>query len=230
MTHVNEIGGSNARELNQVIRNIQTTSDGEWVYFRDYCDLWRIPYGGGYPLKVIDDTAVQPSEGKGVSVGAYAISDDGSRVVFTLNGYIDPKTRATIWNDNVFALDASGYQQLTNDERNVPKTTLAISGDGETITFIAERRLYAMRAGGSAWRFHSLATGCLHRAVSATRESFALMPRQVLICCPVSVPAGSLWPRKTTCRSVTTARASPSRLSTTICRWMRRSMSDTSMI
>ncbi|NAT11144.1 hypothetical protein C4E22_06345 [ANME-1 cluster archaeon AG-394-G06] len=133
---------------------IQTTADGRYVYFKDSepndCDVWRVAHSGGTPELIIDDKLVPCDGGVGRMVNEFAISDDGSTIAFCLYGYVgDSGYRSK---DELFVRDATGgYRQLTNDEDDVTKYGLAISGDGSTIVFHPYGSpFYAIKSDGSA--------------------------------------------------------------------------------
>jgi len=137
-------------------RGIETTADGEYVYFFEVSDdVWRIRHGGGTPEKVIEDTEVpreEVSQSQGRKVKDFAISADGSTIAFVLYGYVDP-TDGYRYKDELFVLDGDGYRQLTNDDKNVCKGHIDISGDGTTIVFSAsspQNKWYSIRSDGSA--------------------------------------------------------------------------------
>jgi hypothetical protein len=120
------------------LSQIQTTADGRYVYFRDSvpndCDVWRVAHSGGSPELIIDDVLVPRDGGAGRSVSKFAISDDGSTIAFGLYGYVGESGYRS--KEELFLRDATGgYRQLTNDDDNVEKPYLAISGDGTTIVF-----------------------------------------------------------------------------------------------
>ena len=132
----------------------QTTADGEYVYFVDTDDLWRIRHSGGAPEKVIEDTEVPRVDSKGENawkVGDFAISADASTIVFRSQGFVDPTNYYGVSSkEELFVLDGSGYRQLTNDIGNVYKTHMDISGDGTTIVFASGEKWYSIRSDGSA--------------------------------------------------------------------------------
>ncbi|OFV68385.1 MAG: Cellulosome anchoring protein, cohesin region domain protein [Candidatus Syntrophoarchaeum caldarius] len=132
----------------------QTTADGEYVYFVDTDDLWRIRHNGGAPEKVIEDTEVPRVDSNGENawkVGDFAISADASTIVFRSQGFVDPTNYYGISSkEELFVLDGSGYRQLTNDIGNVYKTHMGISGDGTTIVFASGGKWYSIRSDGSA--------------------------------------------------------------------------------
>jgi hypothetical protein len=142
---------------------IQTTADGRYVYFLDHVpgdyDVWRVAHSGGSPELIIDDYLVPRDGGPGWSVNEFAISDDGSTIAFTLHGYRDhdyfgiDSYKAKM---ELFVWDATGgYRQLTNDEDDVGKSYLAISGDGSTIVFKygPSVKWYSIKSDGSAMIF-----------------------------------------------------------------------------
>lgn len=144
-------------EINKCWEGIETTADGEYVYFReDRDDLWRIRHNGGAPEKVIEDTEVprEDSQGrKGWAVGKFAISADASTIIFELVGYEDPTNYYGVSiKPELFVLDTSGYRQLTNDKDGVNKEYFDISGDGKTIVFsagIPQNKWYSIHSDGS---------------------------------------------------------------------------------
>jgi len=139
-------------EINQC-REIQTTADGDYVYFReDRDDLWRVGHSGGAPERVIDDGAVSRDGGRGAHLNRFAISADGSTVAFILGGYLDADQK---WHSKpeLFVLDGGEYRQLTDDTDGVYKDHLDISGDGTTIVFgasLPDNKWYSIRPDGGA--------------------------------------------------------------------------------
>ena len=115
-------------------------------------DVWRVAHSGGSPELVIDDVLVQRDGGVGKQVAKFAISDDGNTIAFTLHGYAGESGYRS--KCELFVRDATGgYRQLTNDEDNVEKHYLAISGDGSTIVFYVgspQYKWYSIKSDGSA--------------------------------------------------------------------------------
>jgi hypothetical protein len=52
--------------------------------------------------------------GKGGGMGEYDISDDGSKIAFTLDGYWDNENKYHSKKGELFLKDGSGIHQLTN--------------------------------------------------------------------------------------------------------------------
>ncbi|NQE53084.1 hypothetical protein C5S29_05785 [ANME-1 cluster archaeon GoMg3.2] len=125
-------------DIGGILSQIQTTADGGYVYFLNdepnNNDVWRVAHSGGSPELVIDDVLVQRDGGVGKQVAEFTISDDGNTIAFTLHGYAGESGYRS--KCELFVRDATGgYRQLTNDEDNVEKSNLAISGDGAIIVF-----------------------------------------------------------------------------------------------
>ncbi|NQE52231.1 hypothetical protein C5S29_01460 [ANME-1 cluster archaeon GoMg3.2] len=151
-------------DIGAYLSRIQTTADGGYVYFKDFVpndhDVWRVAHIGGSPELIIDDYLVPHDSGPGWSVSKFAISDDGNAIAFTLNGYRGDADYFGLDSyrskKELFVRDATGgYRQLTNDEDNVEKSNLAISGDGSTIVFYAgsPHKWYSIKSDGSAMIF-----------------------------------------------------------------------------
>ena len=148
-------------DIGAYLSQIQTTADGGYVYFKDFVpndhDVWRVAHSGGSPELIIDDYLVPHDSGPGFSVIDFAISDDGNAIAFILNGYRDHDyfgIASYRSKSELFVRDATGgYRQLTNDEDDVEKSYLAISGDGSTIVFYArspQYKWYSLKSDGSA--------------------------------------------------------------------------------
>jgi hypothetical protein len=124
---------------------IQTTEDGEWVYFLDgRRGIWRVRQSGGAPQRLIVDTDVPRDGGKGANIGIFRISADGQTVAFVVNGYWDDRG---VFHDKyeVFALTGGRTRQLTKDRGNIYKMKLAISGDGRLVAYSADKPAYKWR-------------------------------------------------------------------------------------
>jgi len=134
------------------IDQIQTTANGEYVYFLDDGvndnDVWRVAHTGGTPTKVIEDTAVIHSGHPGEQVAEFAISADAGAIAFTLYGYRDPGYHGQ---KELFVKDGGGYTQLTSGGATYARTVGAISGDGATIVYrdSDDNTRYAIRPDGS---------------------------------------------------------------------------------
>jgi hypothetical protein len=135
------------------VYEIQTTADGEYVYFiEDRDDLWRVGHAGGPPQQIVDDAAVPRDGGTGSMIIEFDISADGSTVAFILNGYRDAGN-TFYYKHEVFTLSIGTYRQLTNDSGDVIKEELTLSGDGTTVVFGAgapQWKWYSIRYDGSA--------------------------------------------------------------------------------
>jgi len=116
------------------IEQIETTVDGNSVYFSDGGEIRRINHAGGTPELIIDDDIIQRNEGMGEGIGKFAISADGSFVGFILERYIDGDSHSHTKYE-LFVYNGVNINQLTNDTENVYKEYMDISGDGSTIVF-----------------------------------------------------------------------------------------------
>jgi hypothetical protein len=127
---------------------IQTTADGESVYFLDSgingSGVWRVGHAGGAPTKIIEDTEVTHNGHPGAGVSHFAISADASTIAFALYGYWDSGFHDR---PEVFVKDGGGYTQLTNT--GYLRSNLAISGDGTIIAYAANYKRYAIGSDGS---------------------------------------------------------------------------------
>lgn len=130
---------------------IQTTANGEYVYFLDDGvndnDVWRVGHAGGTPTKIIEDTDVTNNGYAGAQVAEFAISADAGTIAFFLFGYWDgvchPKPE-------LFVKDGGGYRQLSSGFYWMPRD-VTISGDGNTIVYGNDDtyKWTAIRADGS---------------------------------------------------------------------------------
>lgn len=145
-------------EINAV-KKIQTTADGEYVYFmEDRDDLWRLRHGGGSPELVIEDTEVSRVDSNGEEAWAvcnFVISNDASTIAFILMGYHDPTNYYGITSkQELFVSQMGSCQQLTDDVGDVSKLHMDISGDGTVIVFSSaespENKWYSIHSDGSS--------------------------------------------------------------------------------
>ncbi len=130
---------------------IQTTANGEYVYFLDDGvndnDVWRVGHAGGTPTKIIEDTDVTNNGYPGAQVAEFAISADAGTIAFFLFGYWDgvchPKPE-------LFVKDGGGNRQLSSGFYWMPRD-VTISGDGNTIVYGDDDtyKWTAIRADGS---------------------------------------------------------------------------------
>lgn len=133
------------------IEQIQTTADGEYVYFLDDGvndnDVWQVAYNGGTPAKVIEDRDVNHSGYPGAQVKEFAISADASKIAFSLFAYWNPSYHAQ---EGLFVKSGDAYQQLTDPGCGSIHSP-AISGDGNTIVYAdgGTSRRYSIRSDGS---------------------------------------------------------------------------------
>ncbi|MBK1722281.1 hypothetical protein CKO23_08470 [Thiocystis violacea] len=138
VTQIADLLGLHNKEIASAIK---TTAAGDWVYYTDWeyqvgtGDLLRLSWEGGLPEVVIDDTAVPIEEaGVGWQVRDFDISDDGSAIVFSLEGYWDTQgVRHDRW-FGWLSLDSTGFHQLTPIDK-AGETPGVISGDGSKIVF-----------------------------------------------------------------------------------------------
>jgi hypothetical protein len=133
---------------------IQTTADGESLYFLDDevndNDVWRVGHTGGTPEIIIDDALVTHSGFVGNQVQDFAISDDAGVIAFSMFGYVDQGTIVT--RDELFVL-SGGFSQLTSDAVHVAKDYVRISGDGSTIVYSEGGEWYSIHPDGTGKTF-----------------------------------------------------------------------------
>ena len=148
-----------AKDYGQVngIDQIQTTADGDWVYFRDpRHSIWRVSHGGGVPTRLIQEKEVRRDGGVSSNIGLFRISSDGKTIAFTINGYWDERG---VYHEKqeVFVRRDGATKQLTKDRRNIFKERLSLSGNGNVIAYTASQPQ------GMMWSIH--ADGSLHRSL-----------------------------------------------------------------
>jgi len=133
------------------IQQIETTADGNFVYFCDGGEIWRLSRNGGAPELIVDAEAVQRIEGTGRSIGEFAISSNGNIIGFIIKSYKDAENRSHTKNE-LFVYGGGNIKQLTNDTENVYKEHIDISGDGSTIVFSAggpQDKYYSIKVDGT---------------------------------------------------------------------------------
>ena len=134
---------------------IQTTADGEWVYFREpQHSIWRVRNNGGKPSRVIQEKQVKRDGGISANIGLIRISADGTTVAFTIMGYWDD--RGVHHNKyEVFVSRGGNIAQLTNDPRNIFKERISLSGDGRVIAYTSSRpqnKMWTLHTDGTVLR------------------------------------------------------------------------------
>jgi len=133
------------------IEKIETTADGNYVYFSDGGEIRRISHNGGIPELIIDDETVQRNEGTGKGIGKFAISASGGVIGFVIKHYKDSENH-THTKYEMFVYNGGNIKQLTNDTENIYKEYMDISGDGSTIVFNAASSVntwYAIKTDGT---------------------------------------------------------------------------------
>lgn len=129
-------------ELNKAtaaLNDIQTTSNGEYVYFLagtpTLGTLWRVRHDGTDLELVIDPTEVAGVSGAG-AVKRFVISDDASTIAFEFPVYYeDPLCWSSMrYLAQLFVLQSGNWRQLT-DDNSTEVELLAVSPDGSTIVF-----------------------------------------------------------------------------------------------
>ena len=145
--------------FNSIYTNtMQTTASGDMVFFipghsYDVGSIWSIDSTGGGLTEVVYCIDVDRDGGKGAGMNGYDISDDGSMIAFTLDGYFDNKNKFH-YKRELFLKDGSGVHQLTNDNEITYKGYPNLSDDGNIIVFYSS-------GGESLW--YSIQTDGLNR-------------------------------------------------------------------
>lgn len=134
---------------------IQTTADGEWVYFREpRHSIWRVNHRGGVPSRLFQEKQFKRDGGIPANIGLFRISADGTTLVFTILGYWDGRGVHHTKHE-VFILKDGSIRQLTNDPRNIFKERLSLSGDGRVVAYASSRpqnKMWSIRTDGSQHR------------------------------------------------------------------------------
>jgi hypothetical protein len=139
--------------------NFDALADGQWVYFSDGQDVWKIFHTGVSLQRAIDDSTVVRDGGPGCLVQNFAVSADGSSIAFILWGYMDgptPVFKPELFNWYI----TSGITQATFDGETIAKgpSELGIAGnDTEKLEnykmvyagYNGESRYYSVFADGS---------------------------------------------------------------------------------
>ena len=139
------------------IDQIQATTDGKWVYFREpRHSIWRVAHSGGAPERIFQEKEVTRDGGISANIGLFRISDDGKTIAFTINGFWDQRSVFHVKHE-VFVQHQGSFKQLTNDSRNNFKERLSLSGNGNVIAYTAAQPQSKM------WTIYS--NGAQHRAL-----------------------------------------------------------------
>lgn len=154
-----EGGAITKLSLGVEVNDIKTTSTGEYIYFINGNDLWRVRHDGSGAEVVIDDSSISFHGGMGYSIEKYAISTDGSTIAFLLWGYTTGAYPSISYHERyeLFVWKNGSIQQLTDDA--LMKIYLAMSGDGSTIAYTTnatgvESKYYTIKSDGTgktAW-------------------------------------------------------------------------------
>jgi len=133
------------------IYNLETTAEGDYVYFRDGREIWRIGHNGGAPELLIKDENVQRIEGTGRDFGELVVSADGNIIGFVVKQYKDSENHLKRKHE-VLVYNRGTITQITNDTEHVYKEHLDMSGDGSTIVFSAGSdvdKYYSIKSDGT---------------------------------------------------------------------------------
>lgn len=118
------------------VSDIKTTALGDWVYFLDdepdNNDIWRVSSNGTACELIINDTAVQRNEGSGMQVASFDISNDGSRIAFTMYGY-RKSDGGVVTKEELFVKNGSDIIQLTDTTPATYTIHPIISGNGQIV-------------------------------------------------------------------------------------------------
>ncbi len=149
----------NGADLNITqVDEIETTSDGDWVYCRvsggyDRGLVIRLTAdrtpGSTMPEVVLDydDIPAPVKGGQSFLVQEYAVSGDGELLAGVIGGYYDADG---VWNDDdeIFVKEGDAYTVLTNDSPPIGKMYLALSEDGSTMVYHAAGEWHALSTSG----------------------------------------------------------------------------------
>ena len=137
---------------------LKTTASGDMVFFvpghsYDVGSIWSIDSTGDSLTEVVYCKDVDRDGGKGGGMGEYDISDDGSKIAFTLDGYWDNENKYHSKKGELFLKDGSGISQLTNDSEQTLKGYPCLSDNGNIIVFHSyisgvENLWYSIQADG----------------------------------------------------------------------------------
>ncbi|WP_294042348.1 hypothetical protein [Thiolapillus sp.] len=125
--------------------HMATDAAGNYLYFNesdngDEGDLWRIDANNLNPFvppeRVVEAyTIPHPSGNLGRFVGEFDVSDDGSVIVFFVDGNVEADgSLISRYDRELFVKTVAGIDNLTHDDQNA-KTGVRISGDGSTIIY-----------------------------------------------------------------------------------------------
>jgi hypothetical protein len=134
--------------------NFDALDDGQWVYFSDGQDIWKIFHTGVSLQRAINDSDVDRDGGPGCMVQNFAVSADGSSIAFILWGYLDGGT--PVFKPDIFNWYITyGIRQSTFDGNTITKGTseLGIAGN-DTEKLENYRTVYAGYNGES--RYYSI--------------------------------------------------------------------------
>ena len=138
---VTKILDANAEKAVTRCDYIQSTADGEWLFFYNPRNsIWKIRHDGSSLQQVVQDTDFSRTAGKSAFIYRFAISNDGCVIAVVVQGYWNPQN-AFISKHDVFVYENGKTRQLTNDDPDRFKEYLAISGDGKIIAYSVSRDL-----------------------------------------------------------------------------------------
>ena len=142
---VTKIFDANAEKAINRCDNIQSTADGEWLFFYNPRNsIWKIRHDGSALQQVVQDIDFPCKSGKAAFIHKFAISNDGRVIAVIIQGYWSSQNSFVAKHD-VFVSAAGKTGQLTNDEPDRFKDYLAISGNGKVIAYSVSRD-FQMRA------------------------------------------------------------------------------------
>jgi len=135
---------------------IRITADGGTIFLlkkESYQrgSLWRMDQSGGAIMKLFEYKDIIRDGGTGAGLKDFDISDDGNVIAFILIGYHDLESNFH-YKYEIFVRVGSAYDQLTDDEENIMKDNIGISGNGNKIIFTSsspENYWYSINRNGS---------------------------------------------------------------------------------
>ena len=115
------------------IRFVATIASGDFLYFSDGFDLWRVGAAGGLE-QVLNDTDIirQDNNERGYHIYEIAVADDGNTIAFMLNGSLNDDDGLTL-NGDVFVYNGGSVSQVTDFDGRPYLSNLTISGNGAVI-------------------------------------------------------------------------------------------------
>jgi hypothetical protein len=134
-----KIFDANAEKAIRSCDQIQSTTDGEWVYFVNYrSGIWKVRHDGSSLQEVVKDNNFSRESGKAAFIHRFSVSGSGRVIAAIIQGYMNPQNIFVAKHD-LFVYKDGGARQLSNDDPDMFKDYLAISGDGNVIAYSVSR-------------------------------------------------------------------------------------------